>query len=157
MSRVIKYDTRLSIDRLPTLIKENSFNYGKGYITNPQHVVDFLNNIEEAPYLDHEIVWLFCMNNKGKLIGYFKISEGTCNLSVLSPREIFIKALAVGSVSIILAHNHPSGDSTPSKEDISLTKRIKQCGELLGITLNDHIVLGENTYTSLREMDGIVW
>ena len=77
--------------------------------------------------------------------------KGTVNASVISPREIFVEALASRAVQIILLHNHPSGDASPSQEDLNVTRRIKEAGQLLGIALTDHIIIGEHTYVSLRE------
>lgn len=96
---------------------------------------------------------LFCMmlDTKNSLIGDECISTGTVNYAVLSTRELFLTALRYRAVSIILVHNHPSGDPTPSEEDIALTERVKKAGELLNITLLDHIVIGDRCYVSFRE------
>jgi len=77
--------------------------------------------------------------------------KGTVNASVVSPREIFLEALSARAVQIILLHNHPSGDARPSKEDLNVTRRIEKAGGLLGISLTDHIIIGEHTYVSFRE------
>ena len=77
------------------------------------------------------------------------------NASLISPRELFIEALNCGAVSIVLLHNHPSGDPTPSESDILLTKRIKDAGDLIGITLLDHIIIGNNCYISFSEQQMI--
>lgn len=94
---------------------------------------------------------LLMLNTKARLIGETDISKGTVNASLVSPRELFIEALQKNAVSIILLHNHPSGDPTPSKEDILITKRIKEAGSLIGIELLDHIIIGNNCYISLAE------
>lgn len=73
----------------------------------------------------------------------------------MSPREVFLLAVKYEAVYIILLHNHPSGDPTPSKEDIMVTKRMKEAGELLGVTLMDHIIIGDNRYISLKEQGTI--
>ena len=80
-----------------------------------------------------------------------EISRGTVNMSVISPRELFIEALQKNAVYIILLHNHPSGDPMPSREDILVTQRIREGGSLLGIELLDHIIIGDNCYVSLAE------
>ena len=79
------------------------------------------------------------------------ISKGTVNSAVISPRELFVEALQKNAVSIVLLHNHPSGDPTPSKEDVLITRRIQEAGRLIGVELLDHIVIGDNCYVSLRE------
>ena len=80
-----------------------------------------------------------------------EISRGTVNMSVISPRELFIEALQKNAVYIILLHNHPSGDPMPSREDILVTQRIREGGSLLGIELLDHLIIGDNCYVSLAE------
>lgn len=96
---------------------------------------------------------LLMLNSKSRLIGETDISKGTVNAALITPRELFIEALQKNAVSIILLHNHPSGDPTPSREDILLTERIRQAGELIGIELLDHIVMGDNCYISFSEQE----
>ena len=94
---------------------------------------------------------LLMLNSKAKLIGESDISKGTVNASLITPRELFIEALQKNAVSIVIMHNHPSGDPTPSKEDMLTTKRIREAGLLIGIELLDHIIIGNNCYMSFRE------
>ncbi|MBP3237687.1 MAG: DNA repair protein RadC [Lachnospiraceae bacterium] len=98
-----------------------------------------------------EISRVLYLDTKAQLIKEKDISIGTVNTSLLAPREIFIEALKYEAVNIILLHNHPSGDPLESREDISATIRIAKAGELLGIRLLDHIIIGDNSYTSLAE------
>ena len=107
--------------------------------------------MEEMRHQKQEEMKLLMMNTKSKLIGEAKISKGTVNASLVSPRELFIEALECNAVSIILMHNHPSGDPTPSADDILLTKRVKEAGDLIGIELLDHIIIGNNCYVSFAE------
>ena len=79
------------------------------------------------------------------------IFKGTLNSSVVHPREVFKEAVQRGSANIIVCHNHPSGDPNPSKEDINITIRLKECGRIMGIELLDHIIIGNNKYVSLKE------
>ena len=90
-------------------------------------------------------------NTKNKLLGEYLLSKGTVNASLISPREIFIQALHHHAVCLVLVHNHPSGDPTPSREDLNITKRIEDAGSLIGITLLDHIIIGDKKYVSLKE------
>ncbi|HEX3023560.1 MAG TPA: JAB domain-containing protein [Lachnospiraceae bacterium] len=94
---------------------------------------------------------LLMLDTKCKLIADMVLSIGSVNASITAPREIFLNALRHSAVSIILLHNHPSGDPTPSREDITTTKRIKEAGQLIGILLMDHIIIGDTTYVSLKE------
>lgn len=107
--------------------------------------------MEELRHQRQEILKLLMLNTKSKLIGECNISKGTVNASLISPRELFIEALEHNAVSIILLHNHPSGDPTPSREDILATQRVKAAGELIGIELLDHIIIGNNCYKSFCE------
>jgi DNA repair protein RadC len=79
------------------------------------------------------------------------ISEGTVNTSIMPTREVFVHAIKEEAVNIILLHNHPSGDPTPSAEDIRVTKKLTEAGNLIGISLMDHIIIGDNRYISLKE------
>ena len=92
-------------------------------------------------------------DTKQILIRDVLLSKGTVNASLISPREVLIQALRHGAVTMILVHNHPSGDPTPSKEDAALTKRLSQAGSVVGIPLIDHIIIGDLQYLSFREKD----
>lgn len=85
------------------------------------------------------------------LTSVFEISHGTVKMSVVSPREVFQKALLANAVGIILLHNHPSGDCTPSKQDINVTKRLMEAGDIIGVNVLDHLVIGRPGYFSLKE------
>ena len=107
--------------------------------------------MEDMRHQKQEVMKLLMLNTKGKLIGESIHTKGTVNTSLVSPRELFIEALEHGAVSIILIHNHPSGDPTPSESDVLVTKRIKEAGAMIGIELLDHIVIGNNCYISFAE------
>lgn len=85
------------------------------------------------------------------LTSVFEISHGTVKMSVVSPREVFQKALLANAVGIVLLHNHPSGDCTPSKQDINVTKRLMEAGDIIGVNVLDHLVIGRPGYFSLKE------
>ena len=107
--------------------------------------------MEDMRHLTTERILLIMIDSKSKILAEKIISSGTVNASILAPREIFINALKNGAVNIILLHNHPSGDPTPSAEDVSTTQRVKEAGSLIGIKLMDHIIIGDNKYVSLKE------
>ena len=94
---------------------------------------------------------MICMNTKLELISVFELSHGNVNSSIFSVREMFQKALLANAVSIIVMHNHPSGDPTPSKEDITVTERMVEAGKLIGINVLDHIIVGRPMFISLQE------
>ena len=107
--------------------------------------------MEELRHRTRECIIVAMFDGQYQLIGYEKLSEGIANASMTSPKEVFQEALHYHAVYIVLLHNHPSGIVTPSNEDILLTKHMKQAGELLGIPLTDHIIIGNRKYISLRE------
>lgn len=115
--------------------------------SNPKSVADYY--MEDMRHLKQEQLLLVMLNGKNKRIGDKVLFKGTVNQSFASPREVFLEALKAEAVYIILLHNHPSGDTSPSKADILMTRRIKEAGELMGIQLLDHIIIGDRSYTSL--------
>ena len=94
---------------------------------------------------------LMMLNTRNRLLGEKRLFVGTVNASLISAREIFLEALRYQAVYIILVHNHPSGDPSPSREDLLMTRKIKEAGMLIGIELLDHIIIGDRSYKSLRE------
>lgn len=117
--------------------------------TSPASIARYY--MEDLRHERQEVMKLLMLNSKSRLIGESDISKGTVNASLITPRELFIEALQKNAVSIIILHNHPSGDPTPSREDILVTERIRQAGDLIGIELLDHIVIGNNCYISFSE------
>ena len=116
----------------------------------PATVADYY--MEHLRHLDKECVLLLCLDSKGNLKKEITLSKGTVRASLLSPREVFIETIKAEAVYIMLLHNHPSGDPTPSKEDIEITKNMERLGRLSDIPLLDHIIIGDNCYTSLKEL-----
>ncbi len=107
--------------------------------------------MEDLRYQKQESMKLLLLDTKSHLIGETDISKGTVNSAVISPRELFVEALQKDAVSIILLHNHPSGDPTPSREDVFVTKKVYEAGQMIGVELLDHIIIGNNCYCSMRE------
>ncbi len=108
--------------------------------------------METCRHLEVETVFLLCLDNQLQLIKECVLSKGTINCSLISPREVFIKAIETKAVNILLLHNHPSGDPTPSRQDIEISKRVMEAGELMDIKLIDHIIIGDHTYVSLKSL-----
>lgn len=106
---------------------------------------------EDMRHREQEEFRAMMFNTRQVLLKDVLISKGTVNASLAAPREIFIEALRAQAVSLIIVHNHPSGDPTPSQEDIQLTAQIREAGNLIGIRLLDHIIIGDASYVSLRE------
>lgn len=119
-------------------------------IEKPLDIMEFL--MEEMKYLTQEYFNVVLLNTKNIVIDVENITKGIVNASLVHPREVFKNAIRKNSTSIILAHNHPSGDPTPSAEDKSITKRLSEAGEIIGIRVLDHIVIGDGSYISFKEM-----
>ncbi len=111
--------------------------------------------MEKLRHLKTEQVMAVFLDGRGHYMGEEMLSAGTFNASLISPREIFIAALRHNAAGLILLHNHPSGDPTPSLQDQNITARIVENGILLNIPLIDHIIIGDHTYTSFRELEQI--
>ncbi|PZD94116.1 hypothetical protein DNH61_19370 [Paenibacillus sambharensis] len=118
-------------------------------IRRPQDAADYL--MEEMRYLKKEHFVCLFLNTKNQVIGRETLSIGTLNASLVHPREVFRAAMKCSSASLVCVHNHPSGDPSPSPEDIAITERLCKAGELVGIDVLDHIVIGDNRYVSLKE------
>lgn len=123
-------------------------NSEKVIIRSPQDAVPLLDDIK---YQEKEHFIVLFLNTKNMVTGRETVSIGYLNASLVHPRELFKAAIRQGAASIIVCHNHPSGDTTPSREDISITNRIVEAGELIGISMLDHIIIGGDSWTSLRE------
>ncbi|WP_352420126.1 DNA repair protein RadC [Proteiniborus sp.] len=123
----------------------------KPKITTPSDVADIL--MLDMAHLKKEHFKIVMLDTKNQVIGIEDISIGSLNSSIVHPREVFKEAIARSSASIILVHNHPSGDPTPSKEDIAITRRLAEGGDILGIKVLDHIIIGNNRFLSLKEKD----
>ena len=134
------------------LIKEPEGEYKTGYkISSPVRAYEAFKNMLELHQMAEEVFALLTLDIKSNLIGIFLVSRGSISKSLVSPREVFKRAILNNSCGIILGHNHPSGDITPSKEDIKITEKLIEAGEIIGIKVVDHIIVGDNQYCSLRE------
>ena len=151
--RVVKYKTKLTEDKKVTLEKELSVYCPEvDRIMNAPYKVDNLARkflkMHEDP---EEHLYMICMNVKLAMTSVFELSHGNVNSSIVGIREMFQKALLANAVNVIVMHNHPSGDPTPSREDIEVTKRMVEAGKILGVDVIDHIIIGENSFASLKE------
>lgn len=118
-------------------------------IRSPKDAAEFM--MDSLRYLHQEHFIALFLNTKNRVIGQETIFIGTLNSSIVHPREVFREGIRKSAASIILVHNHPSGDPQPSKEDIDVTRRLVECGRLLGIEVLDHLIIGDGTYISLKE------
>lgn len=122
-------------------------------IKSPQSISQLF--MEELRYKKKEVVKVLLLDTKNNIITDAVVSEGSLNASIVHPREVYIEAVKRSANKIIVVHNHPSGDPSPSNEDIKITKRLYDSGEILGIELLDHVIIGDGNYCSLRELNYI--
>lgn len=151
--RVVKYKTKLTEGQKVVLEKEISINRPDldRKMKHPECIANLARYVLEMDKSPEEYMYMICMNTKLELTGIFEISHGSVNSSIVGTREVFQKALLANAVCIAMIHNHPSGDPTPSFEDIQVTKRLVDAGNILGIQVIDHIIIGRPNYTSLKE------
>ncbi len=134
------------------VVKESSGRYDvRKKIQSPNDIFNIAQNVIRCNEYAEENLWLITLDTKNNITGIFTVSTGSLNSSIAHPREIFKRAVLQNAASIIICHNHPSGDPAPSQEDINTTKRIYDAGKILGIELLDHVIIGDNKYTSLKE------
>jgi DNA repair protein RadC len=118
-------------------------------IRSPEDAAKYV--MEDMRFLTQEHFVSVYLNTKNQVIHKKTIFIGSLNASIVHPREVYKEALKRSAASIICIHNHPSGDPTPSREDIEVTKRLAECGKIIGIELLDHLIIGEQKYVSLKE------
>ncbi|MGI6285322.1 hypothetical protein MHOCP_05010 [Moorella humiferrea] len=126
-----------------------AFNLSRTVVKNPWDVAGLL--MDEMRFLDRENFRTVSLNTKNQVIGIDNVSVGSLNSSPAHPREVFKNPIRRSAAAIILAHNHPSGDPTPSQEDIMVTRRLVEAGRILGIEVLDHLIIGDGHFFSLKE------
>lgn len=151
--RINFYDTRITDEGRTILMKEKGINYSNTAMNSPDNIALMMQSLLHMDRLAEEHCYMVALNSSCKALGVFFISKGTVNASLVSSREVFLRAVLIGAVQIILCHNHPSGNIMPSDSDIKFTKHIKEAGELLNIHLADHIIIGRNSYLSFKEAE----
>lgn len=138
-----------AIDELAKRLYYVDFNKNKVRISSPRDIADLL--MVDMRYLKQEVFKVIFLDTKNNVIGIEEVFKGTLNSSIVHPREVFASALKKHCANIIVSHNHPSGDVSPSKEDINITIRLKEAGDILEIKLLDHVIIGDGRYKSLKE------
>ncbi len=137
------------IGELSKRIWKSTRSAGEFVCRHPEEIAEYF--MEDMRHMEQEHLKVLILNTKNVLLKDVDISVGTVNASVATPREIFIEALKFRGTGIILIHNHPSGDPNPSEEDCLFTIRVAEAGKMMGVMLLDHIIIGDNSYVSLKE------
>ena len=133
------------------LCRESSILYEQRQVQNPGDAARLVEGFLADS--DREMIMAVCLDTKHQPTAITTVSVGTLNSSLVHPREVFKSAIVAGAASIIVAHNHPSGDPAPSRDDINVTKWLKEAGDILGIGVLDHIIIGDGCYVSLKAKD----
>ena len=150
--RIEKYNLMLDPSYKPILQREFARNIScVGDLHTPKRIVDVMNDIFSLEDCAEEHVYMIALNQKCRPLGFFEISHGTVNATPANPREILIRALLCGATGIVMVHNHPSGNPTPSEKDVDLTRHLKHATQMVGLELLDHIIIGREGYVSLEE------
>jgi len=137
----IRYSLKKDCDGQPVIV-------GRA-LTNPRDSASALvAMLQDEPA---EVFAILCLTTKHRVIAYHEVSRGTLDSTPVHPREVFKAALLANAAAIIVCHNHPSGDPTPSVDDLDVTRRLVATGEVLGIEVLDHIVVGDGRYYSFKE------
>jgi DNA repair protein RadC len=136
-----------------SLVKETAKRYDleTKFVISPMDCHKVMNEVFDLKHATQEKFVMLALSTKNEVIGAFEVFIGSINASIVHPRELFQRLLLVNASSFVVGHNHPSGDPRPSKEDISVTERIKEAGNIMGIELLDHIIIGDTKYLSFRE------
>ena len=146
--RITEYNVRLNEDKIPILLKESATNYSNAKeLNDDEKIANMMKDVFDAGKMPEEHFWILALDMKFHPIGVFEVSRGSLHECILHPREIFLRLCLCNAKHFIAIHNHPSGNTSPSKDDILLTKRLKECGKLMGIALIDHIIIGDDHFS----------
>ncbi len=150
--KIKKFSTVLNQDYRNILVEEFSENYKKvENLNGPEKFVQVMNDVFHLSERAEEYMYLICMTSGCRPIGFFELAHGTHNAALVGVREIFIRALLCGAAGIVLTHNHPGGLSNPSREDFSVTDKVRVASEFMGIQLYDHIIVGRDSWFSFAK------
>lgn len=146
-----QYNVELSEDRIPFLVSEKVFETKTETANNAEKVVGLFNTYFHADALAEEHIFMVAFDVKMRPLGVFVVAHGQVSACAISLREIYQRALLAGAHGIILLHNHPSGDVTPSKEDDRIAKTLLSASSLMGVVLQDFIIIGNGYFSYKNE------
>lgn len=130
------------------MVKEKDFTYNSRKIKSAQDMVEYIKEIEQLDLATEETAILICLNTKNQIVAYSEIAKGGVDYCNIDLQTLFKTVLLANATKFILVHNHPSGNAEPSRNDRTITNRIKNASEILDITFLDHIVIGDNDFIS---------
>ena len=135
------------------LVREKTVKYQGRSLTDSQAIFDLFRVLAED--LDREAVWIACLDTKNRIACLSQISLGGIDSSICHPREVLKTALLANASAIVLVHNHPSGDPSPSSQDRAITARIGEAAQIIGIRFLDHLIVGDETFYSFADAGGM--
>lgn len=150
--RITNYNLVMDNQKILTLVKESATNYTlQENLRHPSRIAQFMRDMYNAHNLPEEHLWAIAFTNKLKPIGVFEISHGSISNTIVDPKAIFQRILLCAAGGFVICHNHPSNDPHPSKEDLDMTRKVKEGADILEISMIDHIIIGDETYYSFAE------
>lgn len=143
-----KYVLELNDDKIPAMVCEDAYDYEEATTLNsPAVIAEMLETCFRLKHKAEEHIAVIGVNKRLQPVAIFEVSHGGSSHCQISPKELFIRALMCGASGIIIAHNHPSGNTLPSSSDVNTAKRIKLASEVIGIDLIDFLIIGDDTYS----------
>lgn len=149
--RIKEYRTELDKDKKNVLCEIGYYDVTEDRFDKPEKIARFAINQLHLDRRAEEYVYVVGLTTKTQALGVFEISHGAVSASICNPREIFIRLLLCGASTFVMIHNHPSGDTNPSKADRMVAQKLKEARDLLGITMIDSIIIGYHYYLSMKE------
>lgn len=146
-----RYPEGLTIQHVSTYLVREATAASAETINGDTDAAQMFREAFDFDHADREVFAAIALNTKNRVLGVWQVSIGSLNASIVHPRELFRTAVMLGAASVVVGHNHPSGDPTPSGADIQLTRRLVKAGDVLGIEVLDHIVVGDTSHVSLRD------
>jgi DNA repair protein RadC len=131
---------------LATKLSQETLRIGSDRYTDPAQIFEYYRYRYREQRMEYFLAML--LDGKNRIIKEVQISQGSLNQSIVHPREVFSPAVRDSAAAVILVHNHPTGDPTPSREDLAITRRLREAGEIMGIKVLDHIIIGDDQFTS---------
>lgn len=145
-----RYPEGLAIQHVSTYLVRETTAASAEVIQTDDDAVRLFREVFDFDHLDREVFAAAALNTKNRVLGVWQVSVGSLNATVVHPREVFRQAVMLSAASLVVGHNHPSGDPEPSGADIQLTRRLVKAGDVLGIEVFDHVVTGDTEHVSLR-------
>lgn len=149
--KIIQYEMMLNPDGKPELKKKSTRKYDAESLGSPEAAVNMLNRLYRLNRMAEEYMYMIALNGANRCLGVFEISHGNDAFTFCDARQVFTRALLLNARGIILAHNHPAGQKTPSEQDRNIYEKTKEAGKLLNVTLLDNIIVTKNDYVSFKE------